>query len=66
MNMSNGCNPYKAGAFYVGSDVYFFLLSETLRPDSYGIFSQSYAWTYGNVFSTGLQLPFISSVQPKD
>jgi len=68
MNMSNGCNPYKAGAFYEWSKVYFFLMSETLRPDSYGIFKESYAWVYGynNVIPNSLQLPFIANIQPKD
>jgi len=66
--MSNGCNPYKAGAFYEWSEVYFFLLSETLRPDSYGIFKESLARVYGynNIIPNTLKLPFIANIQPKD
>jgi len=63
---ADGCDPYGYYAFYEWSNVYFLLYSESLKTDNYGIFNDSIARKYGNIFGGNLQLPFSSSVQPKN
>lgn len=63
--VQSNCDPYWTYAFYNWSDVYFLLYSEQLKANDYWIFDDSFAWTYGNIFSGSLRIPYNSNIQPK-
>lgn len=64
--MVDWCDPYWSYAFYEWSDVFFLVYSEQLKVDNYWIFKNSNARKYWDIFSDGLQIPFNSSIQPKN